>query len=187
MSERLHLGGMLQFDRSGPEADGAGKSGEIAGNGWMVGAYFAMRDVAQPLYFEGRLLYGHAKNEIDAVVLSEGVMPRNASFGSERRLAQARVEGMYRFDGCATLIPLTEFSHARDAMEPFKESGDSLVAGQAVAVSKLQIGAELEIPVGTARGELRFRLACGSWPPTRTAAHGPWLKKGMSDCVLGGK
>ena len=49
----------------------------------MAGPYFAMRDAAQPLYFEGRLLYGRASNEVNALVQHVGEMPRNASFGSE--------------------------------------------------------------------------------------------------------
>ena len=50
---------------------------------------------------------------------SPGANPRCASFGSERWLAQARVEGTYRFGSGATLIPLADFSHARDVMEAF--------------------------------------------------------------------
>ena len=44
-------------------------------------------------------------------------------------------------------------------MEPFRASDDpdTLIDGQTIALTKLQIGAELEIPVETARGELLFR------------------------------
>ena len=55
------------------------------------------------------------------------------------------------------LIPLADLSHARDEMEPFLDGDDKQVAGQTIGVSKLQLGAELEIPVETARGDLRFR------------------------------
>ena len=157
VSERLLLGGMLQFDSFGSRSGGEAVSGEIRGDGWMAGPYFAMRDAAQPLYFEGRLLYGHSSNEVNALVKRVGDMPRSASFGSERWLAQARVEGSYRFDIGATLIPLADFSHARDSMAPFMDSCGARINGQAIAVSKLQIGAELEIPIETARGDLRLR------------------------------
>ena len=158
ISERLHLGGMLQFDRSGTKPGGLVDSGEIRGSGWMAGPYFAMRDGSRPLYFEGRLLYGRVSNDVDALVM-EGGNPRSASFGSERWLAQARVEGTYRFESGATLVPLADLSHVRDVMEAFRASDDpdKLIDGQTIAVSKLQVGAELEIPVAAARGDLLFR------------------------------
>ena len=153
MSERLHLGGMLQFDRSGTEPDGA--SGQVNGNGWMVGPYFAIRDGSNPLYFEGRLLYGRASNDVENYAQAQGD-PVNASFDSERWLIQGRVEGTFQLDNGMTLIPLADFSHARDEMETFRDgvrNGD----GGTVAVSKLQLGAEFEIPLETAKGNLMLR------------------------------
>ena len=156
MSERLHLGGVLQFDRSVMKADSQVASGEIGGRGWMAGPYFAARDASHPLFFEGRLLYGRSSNDVEDLVL-DGKAPRSASFDSERWLAQARVEGMYALGNGATLIPLADLSHALDEMEAFLDNADEQVAGQTVGVSKLQIGAELEIPVDTARGDLLLK------------------------------
>ena len=153
MSERLHLGGMLQFDRSGSEPDGDGLSGEITGNGWMVGPYFAARDPSKPLYFEGRLLYGRSSNKADDLVPTAGSRPINGSFDSERWLVQGRVEGTHQLGNGMTLIPLADFSHARDEMEAFQSSEGR----RTVAVTKLQLGAEFEIPVETARGDLKLR------------------------------
>ena len=159
MSERLHLGGMLQFDRSETKSNGEAVSGDIRGGGWMAGPYFVMRGASRPLYLEGRLLYGHASNDVDSLVIGEGATPRSASFDSDRWLAMARVEGTYPLDNGATLIPLAEFSHVRDEMEPFQEESGSeeMVAGQTIALTNLQIGAELEMPIETTRGELKFR------------------------------
>ena len=158
MSERLHLGGMLQFDRTGTKPGGMVDSGEIRGSGWMAGPYFAFRDASNPLFFEGRLLYGRATSDVDALVI-DGDDPRSASVDSERWLVQARVEGTYRFGGGATLIPLADISHARDEMGTFTASDDpaEMLDAQTISLSKLQIGAELEIPVATARGDLKFR------------------------------
>ena len=90
--------------------------------------------------------------------MPQGPNPRSASIGSERWPAQALVERTYRFGSGATLIPLVDFSHVRDVMEAFREGADpdAHVDGQAVALNNLQIGAELEIPVGTARGDMWF-------------------------------
>ena len=126
----------------------------------MVGPYFAARDALHPLFFEGRLLYGRASNDVDALVLLHNGQPRpprSASFDSERWLAQARIEGAYRLGNGATLIPLAGLSHARDKIVPFQDSDGEQVAGQTIGVSKLQLGAELEIPVETARGDLRLK------------------------------
>ena len=157
MSERLHLGGMLQFDRTDTKPGGEAVSGGIRGAGWMAGPYFAMRGASNPLFFEGRLLYGRATNNVDALVIGAGSDPRAATIDSERWLAQARVEGTYLLDLGATLIPLADLSHARDVMEPFLDDDGDSVEGQTISLSKLQIGAELEIPLVTVRGDLRVR------------------------------
>ena len=158
MSERLHIGGMLQFDRSGSEPDGAGKSGEFTGNGWMVGPYFAFRDGSNPLYFEGRLLYGRSSNDVEDYVPAQGDdTARSASLDSERWLIQGRVEGTHQLGNGMTLIPLADFSHARDEMEAFEDSRGIAGGSRTVAVTKLQFGAEFEIPVETARGDLKLR------------------------------
>ena len=99
-----------------------------------------------------------SSNDVDALVL-DGAPARSASFDSERWLAQARVEGTYLPGSGATLIPLADLSHARDGMEPFLASDDpdNLIDGQTIAISKLQLGAELEIQVVTTRGDLRLK------------------------------
>ena len=48
-----------------------------------------------------------ARRGVAALVI-DGDQPRSASVDSERWLIQARVEGTYRFDGGATLIPLAD-------------------------------------------------------------------------------
>ena len=158
MSERLLLGGMLQFDRSESEPDGAGKSGEFTGKGWMFGPYFAFRDGSNPLYFEGRLLYGRSSNDVEEYVPAQGDdTARSASLDSERWLIQGRVEGTHHLGKGMTLIPLADFSHARDEMEAFRDSRGIEGGTRTVAVTKLQLGAEFEIPVETAKGELKLR------------------------------
>ena len=56
-----------------------------------------------------------------------------------------------------TLIPLADFSHARDEMEAFRDSRGTAGGSRTVAVTKLQLGAEFEIPVETAKGDLKLR------------------------------
>ena len=157
ISERLHLGGMLQFDQSRTEPGGEGVTGKIKGDGWMGGPYFAFRDVSNPLYFEGRLLYGRTSDDIEDYVPAQGQDARSASLDGDRWLIQGRVEGMLQLGNGMTLIPLADFSHARDEMEAFEDSRGIAGGTRAVAVTKLQLGAEFEIPVDTARGDLKLR------------------------------
>ena len=91
VSDRIFLGGMLQFDRTVTKLDGGGRSGEFAGEGWLAGPYVVARDSTGTLLLEGRLLYGRASHDADAVDAGDG--PKDGSFDSERWVAQARVEG----------------------------------------------------------------------------------------------
>ena len=95
-SERLVLGGMLQFDRSEMKAGGRdATSGEIGGRGWMAGPYFAARDASRPLFFEGRLLYGRASNDIDDLVLvGAGAPLSTASVGWRRPASKERISSV---------------------------------------------------------------------------------------------
>ena len=52
---------------------------------------------------------------------------------------------------------MADISHARNEIEPFQDDNGVAVDGQTIAVSKLQLGAEVEIPVETARGDLRLK------------------------------
>ena len=168
MSDHMYLGGMLQFDRTVTELDGGGRSGEFVGEGWMVGPYVVGRDPSRTLFFEGRLLYGHASHDADAIVFANEQDPRrgprSGTFDSERWIAQARVEGEYSLGAGTIMYPLADFSHARNAANGFDETNRQnpdleMDLGVAVrtAVSKLQLGTEFEIPLDPARGDLIFR------------------------------
>ena len=165
-SENIFLGGMLQFDRTVTELDGGGRSGEFVGEGWMAGPYVVARDPSRALFLEGRLLYGHASHDADAVVADADRpgYPRDGAFDGERWIAQARVEGEYPLGAGTIMYPLADFSHARNAANGFDETNrenpdreTDLDDAVRTAVSKLQLGAEFEIPLDPARGDLIFR------------------------------
>lgn len=56
VNPNLIIGGMIQFDYAEDSRNNA------SGTGWMVGPYFVAQVPDQPLYFEGRLLYGQTDN-----------------------------------------------------------------------------------------------------------------------------
>ncbi|TQM89653.1 hypothetical protein BD293_4321 [Roseinatronobacter monicus] len=101
INENFLLGGMVQFDRARDDRNNA------RGTGWMVGPYFAAKMAEQPLYFEGRLLYGQTSNRISPLgTYTDG-------FSTERWLAQLRAEGEIQQE-TITWIPLLDFTHTRD-------------------------------------------------------------------------
>ena len=166
ISGQMFLGGMLQFDRTVTKLDGGGRSGEFVGEGWMAGPYFVARDPSRTLFFEGRLLYGQASHDADAIVADteRPGYPRDGSFDSERWILQARVEGEYPLGDGTIMYPLADLSHARNAGNGFDETnrenpGREMDLDVAIrtAVSKLQLGAEFEIPLDPAKGDLLLR------------------------------
>ena len=155
VSERMFLGGLLLLDH----AELAGEfSGTIKGGGWMAGPYFAARNGAHPLYFEGRLLYGRSSNDAVGYQSSPQDQVINGSFDSSRWLAQARVEGEYPIGNGTLLIPLADISHIRENGGEFAGgAGSGPNPGQRVGTSKIQLGAKFSIPVHAGVGALKFR------------------------------
>ena len=160
VSDNAFLGGMLQFDRTGTELDGAGRSGEITGKGWMAGPYFVARGSSNAWHFEGRLLYGRSSNDVEGVVPATGADARNGSFDSECWLAQARIAGEYPFGSGAVMYPLADIGHARNVAEGIKGAGPNgadLDDKIRTEVSKLRLGTEFEVPLDPASGQMTFR------------------------------
>lgn len=92
LNDRTILGLLLEFDQM--VQDDATR--RIEGTGWLIGPYVAGQIQDQPLYYEGRLLWGQSDNEI--VQTGQPV----ASFGSERFLAQFKLQGEFALgEACA--------------------------------------------------------------------------------------
>ena len=160
VSDNAFLGGMLQFDRTGTELAGDGRSGEISGKGWMAGPYFVARGLSNAWHFEGSLLYGRSSNDVEGVVAATGADARNGSFDSKRWLAQVRIAGEYPFGSGASMYPQAELGHARnvaDGVEGAGSQGADLDDKFQAEVSKLRLGTEFEIPLDPAKGQMTFR------------------------------
>ena len=153
VSDGLLLGGMLQYDAT--DADLTAGSGSIEGKGWMAGPYFVANGASGQLRFEGRLLYGRSSNDIDFAGSGSGT--RAGTFDGERWLAQARVVGERPLGNGVVMIPSAGLGHAREIGDGFRDSLGMDVDGQTVAMTRLQLGAELEIPVESAKGDLTLR------------------------------
>ena len=160
-SERFLAGVMLQFDLA--EHELAGQAGTIDGTGWLAGPYFAARHGTQPLYFEGRLLYGQSNNDIRFNDPGLG-KEQMGSFDTKRLFAQLRVEGEIALsdgDGGPRLIPYADGRWIKDRAAAFSDSIGNRVPGQKVSVGQLELGSNVEIPIAMSHGAMTFTGGLG--------------------------
>ena len=134
----------------------------------MLGPYVVARHGSQPVFFEGRLLYGRNENDVEHDRFDR-------TFDSAQWLAQARIEGEHRFDNGVTMIPLIDLGHIREEMKGFRDDTGSSVPNLSATATRLQVGAELEFPVAVRKGdmELRFGFGVESMDADRSEGGGP--------------
>ena len=135
------VGGMVQFDNAKDDANNA------SGTGWMVGPYFAAKAPDQPLYFEGRLLYGQTDNKISPL----GTF--TDSFKTERMLAQLRATGEYKLEN-TTLMPLFDLTYTDDAQKTYTDSLGNTIPGQKVALTQVTAGMDFKTRLPSQSGAL---------------------------------
>lgn len=143
INENFLLGGMVQFDRATDDRNNA------RGTGWMVGPYFAAKMAEQPLYFEGRLLYGQTKNKLTPIGTYTD------SFETKRWLAQLRAEGEIQQE-TITWIPLLDFTHTRDRSKSYTDSLGNVIGSQSVALTQLTSGLDFRMPLQSDTGTLEL-------------------------------
>lgn len=134
VSERLLLGTMLQFDHQSTTS--TGHAGRVVGTGWMAGPYFVARHAEQPVFYEGRLLYGQSWNEISP---SGGYTD---TFTTRRWLAMFRMSGEYRTDN-TLIFPFVDASYASDHQLGYQDSADRWIAPQSFGVGRLELGLDM--------------------------------------------
>lgn len=139
----LLIGGMVQFDYMDDPANNA------SGTGWMVGPYFVARVPEQPLYFEGRLLYGQTSNEITPLGTYTD------SFETERWLAQLRATGEYNLQN-TTLMPLLDFTYTQDSQLAYTDSLGNTIPEQTVSLMQLSAGLDFSQPLPVSSGLLNL-------------------------------
>ena len=135
------VGGMVQFDNAKDDANNA------SGTGWMVGPYFAAKAPDQPLFFEGRLLYGQTDNKISPL----GTF--TDSFKTERMLAQLRATGEYKLEN-TTLMPLFDLTYTDDAQKAYTDSLGNTIPGQKIALTQVTAGMDFKTPLPSQSGAL---------------------------------
>lgn len=141
VNPNLLIGGMLQFDHFETDFNGA------SGQGWLAGPYFVAKHGSQPVYFEGRLLYGETRNDLSPA--GSGTH----RFKTKRWLAQLRATGEFDYR-TATLMPLLDFIYTEDTQRAYLDSLGNTIPAQTVGLAQLSAGLDFSMPLSVSTGDL---------------------------------
>ena len=144
------VGGMLQFDYLEQDEDDS----DISGQGWMLGPYFVAKHPDQPLFFEGRLLYGQSENEISPFDTYTD------DFETERFLAQVKISGMIA-QGQTNWIPSLGLTYASDRVAAYRDTPGNKLPEQEIELSQLELGFGFDTPAPFVPNSADVRLTGG--------------------------
>ncbi|MDF3414656.1 hypothetical protein HKX54_09345 [Sulfitobacter sp. M57] len=145
ITENLMIGAMLQVDHLVEDTGQA----SVKGTGWMAGPYVVAKTPNQPLFFEGRLLYGQTSNDVSPFGIYED------SFDSERLLAQVKVAGALNF-GTTTVMPFLDASYAKDDQDGYVDSLGNAIAEQGITLGQIELGMDFSKMINVASGDLEL-------------------------------
>jgi outer membrane autotransporter protein len=126
------VGGLVQWDWSKDEADAI--TTKVDGTGWMIGPYLSAR-VDEHIYVDLRAAWGSSWNDLNAGAA-------NASFDTTRWLIKGTVSGNWQREQWR-VTPSAELAYVKESQEAFTNSAGVFVAGQDVALGRLQFGPEV--------------------------------------------
>ena len=147
VSPYLLLGAMAEFDYLSQENGLA----HVEGRGWMVGPYFVAKQRENPLYFEGRLLYGRTLNDVSPF----GIYTDN--FETERVLAMFKIAGDVE-QGATTWMPSVQVSYTTDDQEAYTDSLGNVIPEQGIALGQVELGLDLShfVPLSDSHAALEL-------------------------------
>ncbi len=143
VSPNAIVGVMLQFDH----LDQTDAASSTKGTGWLVGPYFVAKSADQPLYFEGRLLYGQTSNSVSPFGT------HTDSFSSERMLARLKIAGELSY-GTTKLQPNLLATYTDDNQKAYTDSLGNLIPSANYALGQIEAGMDFATPIATDLGEL---------------------------------
>ncbi|WP_299593478.1 hypothetical protein [uncultured Tateyamaria sp.] len=158
VTSTLIVGGMI-------EADYLSQAGAVSGKeglGAMAGSYFLARNANQPLFFEGRLLYGRA---------SDGIRHLDSSKrrpDSRRGLTQLRISGKLRY-GITTLLPSILASYATEDVSPLNSGS---LPGQSTRLRHIKMGLDFRHTLRQMNGAPFVLNGGGALSSTSTRRYG---------------
>ncbi|QLF69168.1 hypothetical protein FE840_006230 [Peteryoungia desertarenae] len=156
LTENLIFGTMLQLDEM------LDSTHRAEGTGWMVGPYFAARMHDQPLFFEGRVLFGHSNNTINPLG------SYTDAFATKRWLGQFKMQGELHLDGYK-LRPQLDLMHIEDKSDEYVDRIGNRVSSQSVGLTRLQAGLDVQVPLPVEAGQMN--LTGGAFAIYSTSQH----------------
>ncbi|PHR87262.1 MAG: hypothetical protein COA78_37270 [Blastopirellula sp.] len=109
--------------------------------------YFVAKTPEQPLFIEGRLLYGQTENEISPLGTYTD------SFQTERKLAQLRVTDEYQYRA-TTLMPLLDATYTDDTQQAYTDNLGNTIPGQTISLTQVTAGIDFSTPIPIETGTL---------------------------------
>ena len=138
LNENALVGAMVEIDQTG-NTNGAST---VDGRGWLVGPYFVARLADQPLYFDGRLLWGRSRNSVSPLGTYTD------TFTTTRRLATLAITGEVR-RGETTWRPRLAFAYTDDEQQAYVDGLGNTIASQRVALRQVSLGLDVSMPLNT--------------------------------------
>ncbi|WP_417701660.1 HYR domain-containing protein [Pseudophaeobacter sp.] len=156
LRETVLLGAMLQFDHLSQD-DGASR---VEGTGWLVGPYVVAKLPGDPLYFEGRLLYGKSSNSVSPFGTYED------DFDTSRLLAQVKVTGEIASQG-TLFSPYMDAAYVKEDQDGYTDSLGNAISAQTVDLMQVSFGLDAERSIAIQNGALTLRGGIsGIWSST---------------------
>lgn len=131
VSPNLLVGGMVELDYM-MQNDGPAT---VEGQGWLAGVYFVARTPNQPLFIDGRALYGQTTNDVSPLGTYTD------QFDTERMLAQVKVSGEMQY-GATTVLPSLQLSYTTDDQDAYVDGLGNVIPKQGVALRQAEIGVD---------------------------------------------
>ena len=166
-SENCLIGGMVHLDST---AYTFNETARIKGLGWLAGPYFILGHSVYPLDLKGHVLYGASSNTIRFNDPALGT--RTGKFNTRKFLAGIKVSGEIPLSETGIqLVPYTEYDLFSDRAAGFTGQSDITVPGQNIELDRLELGADLFIPVSTHEGRMTVSSGLGLVRKKTRASH----------------
>jgi outer membrane autotransporter protein len=156
LSPNAIAGLTLQYDRL-KQQDG---NTTTKGDGYLVGPYIIAKFPEQPLYFEGRYLFGKTDNSVSI----DGGPPQN--FKTDLSLLSFKIAGKLHY-GDFTLAPSLTAMHLEDKQDAFIDNYGRSVAEQGISMTDVALGLDFAKTLDVSNGRLLLTGGiAGVWSDT---------------------
>ena len=156
LSPNAIAGLTMQYDRL-KQQDG---NTTTKGDGYLVGPYIIAKFPEQPLYFEGRYLFGKTDNSVSI----DGGPPQN--FKTDLSLLSFKIAGKLHY-GDFTLAPSLTAMHLEDKQDAFIDNYGRSVAEQGISMTDVALGLDFAKTLDVSNGRLLLTGGiAGVWSDT---------------------